>query len=241
MLYSEALEVFRYASIDVDTEYEKQFKRYNAGLKVLAIESMMGGFIEDHNEDVVTEALDSIKQYATTFITWFKNLFNKFSAMIRGLVFNAQAKKLEKMEKKGLDKTVVIDKEQLEGIKDALKELGNPMEALSEKLTAKDLAALCKYAFQEGKKINESLKKGASALDTARDPDTISRWMKESKRSANNCAKVMKVCIALIHKAVKQGVIQDKKGKSSDTTQDDIAKKYPNAAKANQMRPMLNA
>lgn len=104
-------------------------------------------------------------------------------------------------------------------MKDALSELKTPMESLPEKLTATDLAKICKTALQKGNEINNELKAGFTGDQIMRDPQQINIWLKEEKKKANNYAKLVRICLKFINSAIKDGVVESKsKDEEVDTT-----------------------
>ena len=173
----------------------------------------------DHNDEAVTEAYGAAMEALKSLATWFKNLFSRFQAVIRSVTFKASSKKLKKLESDVGKTAITISKEELDSMKDALSELKTPMESLPEKLTATDLAKICKTALQNGNEINNELKAGFTGDQIMRDPQQINIWLKEEKKKANSYAKLVRICLKFINSAIKDGVVESKsKDEEVDTT-----------------------
>lgn len=212
MKYSEAKELYALASMDADSFFSD--KSVQEAMMVMPFDGLL-----DHNDEAVTEAYGTAMEALKSLATWFKNLFSRFQAVIRSITFKASSKKLKKLESDVGKTAITIGKEELDSMKDALSELKTPMESLPEKLTATDLAKICKTALQKGNEINNELKAGFTGDQIVRDPQQINIWLKEEKKKANSYAKLVRVCLKFINSAIKDGVVESKsKDKEADTT-----------------------
>ena len=212
MKYTEAKELYALASMDAESFFSD--KSVQEAMMVMPFDGLL-----DHNDEAVTEAYGTAMEALKSLATWFKNLFSRFQAVIRSITFKASSKKLKKLES-DVDKTAItIGKEELDSMKDALSELKTPMESLPEKLTATDLAKICKTALQKGNEINNELKAGFTGDQIMKDPQQINIWLKEEKKKANSYAKLIRVCLKFINSAIKDGVVESKsKDKEVDVT-----------------------
>lgn len=212
MKYTEAKELYALASMDAESFFSD--KSVQEAMMVMPFDGLL-----DHNDEAVTEAYGTAMEALKSLATWFKNLFSRFQAVIRSITFKASSKKLKKLESDVGKTAITISKEELDSMKDALSELKTPMESLPEKLTATDLAKICKTALQKGNEINNELKAGFTGDQIMRDPQQINIWLKEEKKKANNYAKLVRICLKFINSAIKDGVVESKsKGKEVDTT-----------------------
>lgn len=212
MKYTEAKELYALASMDADSFFSD--KSVQEAMMVMPFDGLL-----DHNDEAVTEAYGTAMEALKSLATWFKNLFSRFQAVIRSITFKASSKKLKKLESDVGKTAITIGKEELDSMKDALSELKTPMESLPEKLTATDLAKICKTALQKGNEINNELKAGFTGDQIVRDPQQINIWLKEEKKKANSYAKLVRVCLKFINSAIKDGVVESKsKDKEADTT-----------------------
>ena len=211
MKYTEAKELYALASIDAESFFSD--KSVQEAMMVIPFDGLL-----DHNDEAVTEAYGTAMEALKSLATWFKNLFSRFQAVIRSITFKASSKKLKKLESDVSKTAITIGKEELDNMKDALSELKTPMESLPEKLTATDLAKICKTALQKGNEINNELKAGFTGDQIMKDPQQINIWLKEEKKKANNYAKLVRVCLKFINSAIKDGVVESKsKDKEVDT------------------------
>lgn len=212
MKYTEAKELYALASMDAESFFSD--KSVQEAMMVMPFDGLL-----DHNDEAVTEAYGTAVEALKSLATWFKNLFSRFQAVIRSITFKASSKKLKKLESDVGKTAITIGKEELDSMKDALSELKTPMESLPEKLTATDLAKICKTALQKGNEINNELKAGFTGDQIIRDPQQINIWLKEEKKKANSYAKLVCVCLKFINSAIKDGVVESKsKDKEVDTT-----------------------
>lgn len=212
MKYAEAKELYALASMDAESFFSD--KSVQEAMMVMPFDGLL-----DHNDEAVTEAYGTAMEALKSLATWFKNLFSRFQAVIRSITFKASSKKLKKLESDVGKTAITIGKEELDNMKDALSELKTPMESLPEKLTATDLAKICKTALQKGNEINNELKAGFTGDQIIRDPQQINIWLKEEKKKANSYAKLVRVCLKFINSAIKDGVVESKsKDKEVDTT-----------------------
>lgn len=212
MKYAEAKELYALASMDAESFFSD--KSVQEAMMVMPFDGLL-----DHNDEAVTEAYGTAMEALKSLATWFKNLFSRFQAVIRSVTFKASSKKLKKLESDVGKTAITISKEELDSMKDALSELKTPMESLPEKLTATDLAKICKTALQKGNEINNELKAGFTGDQIMRDPQQINIWLKEEKKKANSYAKLVRVCLKFINSAIKDGVVESKsKDKEVDTT-----------------------
>lgn len=212
MKYTEAKELYALASMDAESFFSD--KSVQEAMIVIPFDGLL-----DHNDEAVTEAYGTAVEALKSLATWFKNLFSRFQAVIRSITFKASSKKLKKLESDVGKTAITIGKEELDSMKDALSELKTPMESLPEKLTATDLAKICKTALQKGNEINNELKAGFTGDQIIRDPQQINIWLKEEKKKANSYAKLVRVCLKFINSAIKDGVVESKsKDKEVDTT-----------------------
>lgn len=212
MKYNEAKDLYALASMDAESFFSD--KSVQEAMMVMPFDGLL-----DHNDEAVTEAYGTAMEALKSLATWFKNLFSRFQAVIRSITFKASSKKLKKLESDVGKTAITIGKEELDSMKDALSELKTPMESLPEKLTATDLAKICKTALQKGNEINNELKAGFTGDQIMRDPQQINIWLKEEKKKANSYAKLVRVCLKFINSAIKDGVVESKsKDKEVDTT-----------------------
>lgn len=212
MKYTEAKELYALASMDAESFFSD--KSVQEAMMVMPFDGLL-----DHNDEAVTEAYGTAMEALKSLATWFKNLFSRFQAVIRSITFKASSKKLKKMESDVGKTAITISKEELDSMKDALSDLKTPMESLPEKLTATDLAKICKTALQKGNDINNELKAGFTGDQIMRDPQQINIWLKEEKKRANSYAKLVRICLKFINSAIKDGVVESKsKDKEVDTT-----------------------
>lgn len=212
MKYTEAKELYALASMDAESFFSD--KSVQEAMMVMPFDGLL-----DHNDEAVTEAYGTAMEALKSLATWFKNLFSRFQAVIRSITFKASSKKLKKLESDVGKTAITIGKEELDSMKDALSELKTPMESLPEKLTATDLAKICKTALQKGNEINNELKAGFTGDQIMKDPQQINIWLKEEKKKANSYAKLIRVCLKFINSAIKDGVVESKsKDKEVDTT-----------------------
>lgn len=212
MKYAEAKELYALASMDAESFFSD--KSVQEAMMVMPFDELL-----DHNDEAVTEAYGTAMEALKSLATWFKNLFSRFQAVIRSITFKTSSKKLKKLESDVGKTAITIGKEELDNMKDALSELKTPMESLPEKLTATDLAKICKTALQKGNEINNELKAGFTGDQIMRDPQQINIWLKEEKKKANSYAKLVRVCLKFINSAIKDGVVESKsKDKEVDTT-----------------------
>ena len=212
MKYAEAKELYALASMDAESFFSD--KSVQEAMMVMPFDGLL-----DHNDEAVTEAYGTAMEALKSLATWFKNLFSRFQAVIRSITFKTSSKKLKKLESDVGKTAITIGKEELDNMKDALSELKTPMESLPEKLTATDLAKICKTALQKGNEINNELKAGFTGDQIMRDPQQINIWLKEEKKKANSYAKLVRVCLKFINSAIKDGVVESKsKDKEVDTT-----------------------
>lgn len=212
MKYTEAKELYALASMDAESFFSD--KSVQEAIMVMPFDELL-----DHNDEAVTEAYGTAMEALKSLATWFKNLFSRFQAVIRSITFKASSKKLKKMESDVGKTAITISKEELDSMKDALSDLKTPMESLPEKLTATDLAKICKTALQKGNDINNELKAGFTGDQIMRDPQQINIWLKEEKKRANSYAKLVRICLKFINSAIKDGVVESKsKDKEVDTT-----------------------
>lgn len=212
MKYTEAKELYALASMDAESFFSD--KSVQEAMMVMPFDGLL-----DHNDEAVTEAYGTAIEALKSLATWFKNLFSRFQAVIRSITFKASSKKLKKLESNVGKTAITISKEEIDSMKDALSELKTPMESLPEKLTATDLAKICKTALQKGNEINNELKAGFTGDQIIRDPQQINIWLKEEKKKANSYAKLVRVCLKFINSAIKDGVVESKsKDKEVDTT-----------------------
>ena len=212
MKYTEAKELYALASMNAESFFSD--KSVQEAMMVMPFDGLL-----DHNDEVVTEAYGTAMEALKSLVTWFKNLFSRFQAVIRSITFKASSKKLKKLESDVGKTAITISKEELDNMKDALSELKTPMESLPEKLTATDLAKICKTALQKGNEINNELKAGFTGDQIMRDPQQINIWLKEEKKKANSYAKLVRICLKFINSAIKDGVVESKsKDKEVDTT-----------------------
>lgn len=212
MKYAEAKELYALASMDAESFFSD--KSVQEAMMVMPFDGLL-----DHNDEAVTEAYGTAMEALKSLATWFKNLFSRFQAVIRSVTFKASSKKLKKLESDVGKTDITISKEELDSMKDALSELKTPMESLPEKLTATDLAKICKTALQKGNEINNELKAGFTGDQIMRDPQQINIWLKEEKKKANNYAKLVRICLKFINSAIKDGVVESKsKDEEVDTT-----------------------
>lgn len=203
MKYTEAKELYALASMDA--EYFFSDKSVQEAMMIIPFDGLL-----DHDDEAVTEAYSAAMEAMKSLATWFKNLFSRFQAVIRSITFKASTKKLKKLEKDAGNTSITIEKSELDKMKDALTELNTPMESLPEKLTATDLAKICKTALQKGNEINNELKAGFTGDQIIRDPQQVSIWLKEEKKKANSYAKLIRVCLKFINSAIKDGVVESK-------------------------------
>ena len=212
MKYTEAKELYALASMDAESFFSD--KSVQEAMMVMPFDGLL-----DHNDEAVTEAYGAAMEALKSLATWFKNLFSRFQAVIRSVTFKASSKKLKKLESDVGKTAITISKEELDSMKDALSELKTPMESLPEKLTATDLAKICKTALQNGNEINNELKAGFTGDQIMRDPQQINIWLKEEKKKANSYAKLVRICLKFINSAIKDGVVESKsKDEEVDTT-----------------------
>lgn len=212
MKYTEAKELYALASMDAESFFSD--KSVQEAMMVMPFDGLL-----DHNDEAVTEAYGTAMEALKSLATWFKNLFSRFQAVIRSITFKASSKKLKKLESDVCKIAITIGKEELDSMKDALSELKTPMESLPEKLTATDLAKICKTALQKGNEINNELKAGFTGDQIIRDPQQVNIWLKEEKKKANSYAKLIRVCLKFINSAIKDGVVESKsKDKEVDVT-----------------------
>lgn len=212
MKYTEAKELYALASMDAESFFSD--KSVQEAMMVMPFDGLL-----DHNDEAVTEAYGTAMEALKSLATWFKNLFSRFQAVIRSITFKASSKKLKKLESDVGKTAITISKEELDSMKDALSDLKTPMESLPEKLTATDLAKICKTALQKGNDINNELKAGFTGDQIMRDPQQINIWLKEEKKRANSYAKLVRICLKFINSAIKDGVVESKsKDKEADTT-----------------------
>lgn len=212
MKYTEAKELYALASMDAESFFSD--KSVQEAMMVMPFDGLL-----DHNDEAVTEAYGTAMEALKSLATWFKNLFSRFQAVIRSITFKTSSKKLKKLESDVGKTAITISKEELDSMKDALSDLKTPMESLPEKLTATDLAKICKTALQKGNDINNELKAGFTGDQIMRDPQQINIWLKEEKKKANSYAKLVRICLKFINSAIKDGVVESKsKDKEVDTT-----------------------
>lgn len=212
MKYTEAKELYALASMNAESFFSD--KSVQEAMMVMPFDGLL-----DHNDEAVTEAYGTAMEALKSLATWFKNLFSRFQAVIRSVTFKVSSKKLKKLESDVGKTAIRISKEELDSMKDVLSELKTPMESLPEKLTATDLAKICKTALQKGNEINNELKAGFTGDQIMRDPQQINIWLKEEKKKANSYAKLVRVCLKFINSAIKDGVVESKnKDKEVDTT-----------------------
>lgn len=212
MKYTEAKELYALASMDAESFFSD--KSVQEAMMVMPFDELL-----DHNDEAVTEAYGTAMEALKSLATWFKNLFSRFQAVIRSITFKTSSKKLKKLESDVGKTAITISKEELDSMKDALSDLKTPMESLPEKLTATDLAKICKTALQKGNDINNELKAGFTGDQIMRDPQQINIWLKEEKKRANSYAKLVRICLKFINSAIKDGVVESKsKDKEVDTT-----------------------
>lgn len=212
MKYTEAKELYALASMDAESFFSD--KSVQEAMMVMPFDGLL-----DHNDEAVTEAYGTAMEALKSLATWFKNLFSRFQAVIRSITFKTSSKKLKKLESDVGKTAITISKEELDSMKDALSDLKTPMESLPEKLTATDLAKICKTALQKGNDINDELKAGFTGDQIMRDPQQINIWLKEEKKRANSYAKLVRICLKFINSAIKDGVVESKsKDKEVDTT-----------------------
>lgn len=212
MKYTEAKELYALASMNAESFFSD--KSVQEAMMVMPFDGLL-----DHNDEAVTEAYGTAMEALKSLATWFKNLFSRFQAVIRSITFKASSKKLKKLESDVGKTAITISKEELDNMKDALSELKTPMESLPEKLTATDLAKICKTALQKGNEINNELKAGFTGDQIIRDPQQINIWLKEEKKKANSYAKLVRICLKFINSAIKDEVVESKsKDKEVDTT-----------------------
>lgn len=212
MKYTEAKELYALASMDAESFFSD--KSVQEAMMVMPFDGLL-----DHNDEAVTEAYGTAMEALKSLATWFKNLFSRFQAVIRSITFKTSSKKLKKLESDVGKTAITIGKEELDSMKDALSELKTPMESLPEKLTATDLAKICKTALQNGNEINNELKAGFTGDQIMKDPQQINIWLKEEKKKANSYAKLVRICLKFINSAIKDGVVESKnKDKEVDTT-----------------------
>lgn len=212
MKYTEAKELYALASMDAESFFSD--KSVQEAMMVMPFDGLL-----DHNDEAVTEAYGTAMEALKSLATWFKNLFSRFQAVIRSITFKTSSKKLKKLESDVGKTAITISKEELDSMKDALSDLKTPMESLPEKLTATDLAKICKTALQKGNDINNELKAGFTGDQIMRDPQQINIWLKEEKKRANSYAKLVRICLKFINSAIKDGVVESKsKDKEVDTT-----------------------
>ena len=212
MKYTEAKELYALASMDAESFFSD--KSVQEAMMVMPFDGLL-----DHNDEAVTEAYGTAMEALKSLATWFKNLFSRFQAVIRSITFKTSSKKLKKLESDVGKTAITISKEELDSRKDALSDLKTPMESLPEKLTATDLAKICKTALQKGNDINNELKAGLTGDQIMRDPQQINIWLKEEKKRANSYAKLVRICLKFINSAIKDGVVESKsKDKEVDTT-----------------------
>lgn len=212
MKYTEAKELYALASMDAESFFSD--KSVQEAMMVMPFDGLL-----DHNDEAVTEAYGAAMEALKSLAIWFKNLFSRFQAVIRSITFKASSKKLKKMESDVGKTAITISKEELDSMKDALSDLKTPMESLPEKLTATDLAKICKTALQKGNDINNELKAGFTGDQIMRDPQQINIWLKEEKKKANSYAKLVRICLKFINSAIKDGVVESKsKDEEVDTT-----------------------
>lgn len=217
MKYTEAKELYALASMDAESFFSD--KSVQEAMMIMPFDGLL-----DHNDEAVTEAYGTVMEALKSLATWFKTLFSRFQAIIRSITFKASSKKLKKLESDVGKTTITIGKEELDSMKDALSELKTPMESLPEKLTAADLAKICKTALQKGNEINNELKAGFTGDQIMKDPQQINIWLKEEKKKANSYAKLVRVCLKFINSAIKDGVVESK---SKDKEVDTIIKALP--------------
>lgn len=203
MKYTEAKELYALASMDAESFFSD--KSVQEAMMIIPFEGLL-----DHNDEAVTEAYGTAMEALKSLATWFKNLFSRFQAIIRSITFKASSKKLKKLESDVGKTAITISKEELDSMKDTLSELKTPMESLPEKLTATDLAKICKTALQKGNEINNELKAGFTGDQIMKDPQQINIWLKEEKKKANSYAKLIRVCLKFINSAIKDGVVESK-------------------------------
>jgi hypothetical protein len=212
MKYTEAKELYALASMNAESFFSD--KSVQEAMMVMPFDGLL-----DHNDEAVTEAYGTAMEALKSLATWFKNLFSRFQAVIRSITFKASSKKLKKLESDVGKTAITISKEELDNMKDALSELKTPMESLPEKLTATDLAKICKTALQKGNEINNELKAEFTGDQIIRDPQQINIWLKEEKKKANSYAKLVRICLKFINSAIKDEVVESKsKDKEVDTT-----------------------
>jgi hypothetical protein len=212
MKYTEAKELYALASMNAESFFSD--KSVQEAMMVMPFDGLL-----DHNDEAVTEAYGTAMEALKSLATWFKNLFSRFQAVIRSITFKASSKKLKKLESDVGKTAITISKEELDNMKDALSELKTPMESLPEKLTATDLAKICKTALQKGNEINNELKARFTGDQIIRDPQQINIWLKEEKKKANSYAKLVRICLKFINSAIKDEVVESKsKDKEVDTT-----------------------
>lgn len=203
MKYTEAKELYALASMDAESFFSD--KSVQEAMMIMPFEGLL-----DHNDEAVTEAYGTAMEALKSLATWFKNLFSRFQAIIRSITFKASSKKLKKLESDVGKTAITISKEELDSMKDTFSELKTPMESLPEKLTATDLAKICKTALQKGNEINNELKAGFTGDQIMKDPQQINIWLKEEKKKANSYAKLIRVCLKFINSAIKDGVVESK-------------------------------
>ena len=203
MKYSEAMEIHQLLTSDVCEKVEESLIQLETGI-------LCDSFISD-KESVVTEAFEYVKETFKTLVTWFKNLFNKFVSIMRGFSFKMQESKLKRLDKKVTSSSEIeLSDEEFESLQKALDEVGNVNVSISKKMKATALSNLCKAALKKGRETNDALRKGMNSMEISNNPREASTTMKSYTTMAKNCARVIKMTMSLMNKAIKNGMAESK-------------------------------
>ena len=247
MKYAEAMEFSRLLDFDPSVAFVDDLKRATAAEEAFkaqyAFEATLGAFVDDEetmreeNVEIATEALEAVKNALSKVANWFKTLFMKFQTFVRGIIFKAASKGVDRTMKKDGESAgmgvLVMDDEECGNVEETLAKAGISFKIPRSPATGKGnldtnaVAKLARDTIAKGTKVNADL---AAALKNP-GPDTNVQQMNEDAKAA---AKAIKVCTGMLNRAAKADLISvkgiEKGAKQSEKVRKNFAKKQEKAA-----------